>query len=277
MSDLRIFVRLLRLREPAPSATCRKEFPNADSIQMSPLRCPTGASRRSRGPDCHVPELRTDRHLAGVQSRSGRRPCGAGFRQGVRLRLRRGFAAADRGSGRAAPAGVAAREGSRTAHAETERDGVSGQHSYSGLSAARPAGIRPDHGLGPGLGGDKYAPIEENPFQDVQRQEPLSTFSIDVDTASYSKVRMYLLEQATLPRPDAVRLEELINYFPYDYEAPQDGQPFAGHLEAAECPWAPEHRLVRIGIKGREIPLDKRPASNLVFLFECVRFDGRAE
>jgi len=142
-----------------------------------------------------------------------------------------------------------------------------GAASYSGLSAARPAGVRPDQGGGPGLGGDKFAPIEENPFQDA-RQEPLSTFSIDVDTASYSKVRMYLLEQTTLPRPDAVRLEELINYFPYDYAPPQDGQPFAAHLEAAECPWTPKHRLVRIGIKGREIPLDKRPPSNLVFLLD---------
>jgi Ca-activated chloride channel family protein len=69
-----------------------------------------------------------------------------------------------------------------------------------------------DYGRGPGLGGDKYLPIVENPFKEV-KSEPLSTFSIDVDTASYSKVRMYLMQQGVLPRPDAVRIEELVNYF----------------------------------------------------------------
>lgn len=134
-------------------------------------------------------------------------------------------------------------------------------------SAELPPADRPDHGVGPGLGGDKYSPITENPFQEV-KQEPLSTFSIDVDTASYSKVRMYLTQNNILPRPDAVRIEELLNYFPYDYAPPIGDQPFAAHVEAAECPWAPAHRLVRIGIKGRVIPHDKRPATNLVFLLD---------
>ena len=126
---------------------------------------------------------------------------------------------------------------------------------------------RADHGRGPGLGGDKYLPIVENPFKEV-KSEPLSTFSIDVDTASYSKVRMYLMQQGVLPRPDAVRIEELVNYFTYEYAPPSGDQPFAAHLEVAECPWAPAHRLVRVGVKGKEIQRDQRPTSNLVFLLD---------
>lgn len=113
---------------------------------------------------------------------------------------------------------------------------------------------------------ESYARIDENPFLAVS-QNPLSTFSIDVDTASYSNVRRFL-SQGMLPPPDAVRIEELINYFSYQYAAPTDDKPFATHLEVATCPWNGEHRLVRIGIKGREIELDRRPASNLVFLLD---------
>lgn len=126
---------------------------------------------------------------------------------------------------------------------------------------------RPDLGQGPGWAGDRYAPIVENAFLEV-KNAPLSTFSIDVDTASYSKVRMYLMQQGVLPRPDAVRIEELVNYFTYEYAPPTDERPFAAHLEVAECPWTPAHRLVRVGIKGKEIDRDRRPASNLVFLLD---------
>jgi Ca-activated chloride channel family protein len=79
---------------------------------------------------------------------------------------------------------------------------------------------------------------------------------------------MYLMQHGMLPRPDAVRIEELVNYFTYDYAPPKDDLPFAAHLEVAECPWAPAHRLVRVGIKGKEIERDKRPTSNLVFLLD---------
>ena len=113
-----------------------------------------------------------------------------------------------------------------------------------------------------------YDHLTENTFL-VAKDNPLSTFSIDVDTASYANVRRFI-EGGSLPPPDAVRLEELINYFPYDYAppTPESGKAFATHLEVAACPWAPEHRLVRIGIKGREVATDKRPASNLVFLID---------
>jgi Ca-activated chloride channel family protein len=125
-------------------------------------------------------------------------------------------------------------------------------------------------GTGPGLSGDQYTRIVENPFIKAEGGAAVSTFSIDVDTASYSNVRQFLMQMKRLPPPDAVRIEELINYFDYDYAGPnsEDEAPFAAHVEVAGCPWRSEHRLVRIGIKGREMDRDKRPQSNLVFLVD---------
>src|SRR5947208_1786574 len=111
-----------------------------------------------------------------------------------------------------------------------------------------------------------YDHIVENPFLDAS-SNPLSTFSIDVDTASYSNIRRFINE-GSLPPKDAVRVEEMINYFIYDYSQPADEKPFAVHVDLASCPWEPSHRLVRIGLKGREIATDKRGASNLVFLLD---------
>ncbi|MBD3675188.1 MAG: VWA domain-containing protein [Planctomycetaceae bacterium] len=122
-------------------------------------------------------------------------------------------------------------------------------------------------GVGPGNRGDNYAPIIENEFQAVG-DAPLSTFSIDVDTASYSNVRRMLTQNNMLPPPDAVRIEELVNYFNYDYEAPVGDDPFSVSVDASDCPWRPEHKLVRIALKGKEIPLEEKPASNLVFLLD---------
>ena len=114
---------------------------------------------------------------------------------------------------------------------------------------------------------EAYDRIYENDFLSPVTA-PLSTFSIDVDTASYSNTRRFLMSQKRLPPKDAVRIEELINYFPYQYDAPKDGKPFATHVEVGECPWNKEHRLVRVGLKGREIVKAKRPSSNLVFLID---------
>ena len=113
---------------------------------------------------------------------------------------------------------------------------------------------------------ESYDTITDNAFLAV-RDHALSTFSIDVDTASYANVRRFLSEQR-LPPKGAVRIEELLNYFDYDYPQPDGEAPFSASMEVAECPWTPEHRLVRIGLKGREIHPDKRPASNLVFLVD---------
>ncbi len=123
-------------------------------------------------------------------------------------------------------------------------------------------------GRGPADPGDQYARIHDNPFLLAQGAAAVSTFSIDVDTASYTNVRQFLLQSNRLPPPDAVRIEELINYFDYDYAPPADETPFASHVEVAGCPWQPEHRLVRIALKGREMPADERPLSNLVFLVD---------
>jgi len=113
---------------------------------------------------------------------------------------------------------------------------------------------------------ESYDRITDNPFL-RSTDNPLSTFSIDVDTASYSNLRRFLT-QGRLPPKDAVRIEELVNYFPYTYAPPTNGDPFAVHVEIAQCPWNLSHRLARVGLKGREIPEDQRPPTNLVFLID---------
>jgi Ca-activated chloride channel family protein len=115
---------------------------------------------------------------------------------------------------------------------------------------------------------EAYSKIVDNPFHRAA-SEPLSTFSIDVDTASYSNVRRFL-SQNMLPPPDAVRIEELLNYFPYRDIPPSnsDEHPFAVHIEVAGCPWNAENRLARIGIAARPIDQSRRPPSNLVFLVD---------
>ncbi len=130
-------------------------------------------------------------------------------------------------------------------------------------------GMDPSWGLGPGMAGNQYDHIEENAFKLVT-DSPLSTFSIDVDTASYRNVRQFLLEYNQLPRPDAVRTEELINYFLYNYQGPDPEQnlPFAVRVNSTNCPWNKNHRLVRVALKGKQIELNERPNMNLVLLLD---------
>ncbi|MGE3800571.1 MAG: von Willebrand factor type A domain-containing protein [Candidatus Kapaibacterium sp.] len=109
-------------------------------------------------------------------------------------------------------------------------------------------------------------PIYENPFRSVS-SSPLSTFSIDVDAASYSNVRGYL-NRGEAPPPAAVRVEELVNYFSYDYPEPTGEHPFAFNTEVADCPWNPEHRLVRVALQGKDVAANQMPPSNLVFLID---------
>lgn len=113
---------------------------------------------------------------------------------------------------------------------------------------------------------ESYNPLPENEFQNVKAQ-PLSTFSIDVDTASYSNIRRFL-NQNQLPPKASVRIEEMINYFSYQYPQPQGEDPFSVTTEMTDCPWKPTNRLLRVGIKGREISSEKRPQANLVFLVD---------
>ncbi len=145
----------------------------------------------------------------------------------------------------------------------------SGGHQWPRGRGEQWHGSPDGEGIGPGASGDQYDRIHENPFIPAIGGEAISTFSIDVDTASYANVRQMLMNSQT-PPADAVRLEEFVNYFDYDYEGPStDAEaPFAAHVETAGCPWKPAHRLVRIAIKGREVEAEKRPLSNLVFLVD---------
>ncbi len=113
---------------------------------------------------------------------------------------------------------------------------------------------------------EEYDVINENKFKGV-KLNPLSTFSIDVDRASYSNVRRFL-NSSQKPHKDVVRIEELINYFDYDYPQPKGDDPFSTNLEMGVCPWNKDHYLLNIGIQGKEIEPEKIPASNLVFLLD---------
>lgn len=113
---------------------------------------------------------------------------------------------------------------------------------------------------------EDYAAIQENRFQ-AAIQNPLSTFSIDVDAASYSNLRRFL-NLGQVPPADAVRIEEMVNYFDYDYPQPKGEHPFEVITELSECPWQPEHRLLHIGLQGKTVSTENLPASNLVFLID---------
>ncbi|MCB2406415.1 vWA domain-containing protein [Hymenobacter lucidus] len=115
---------------------------------------------------------------------------------------------------------------------------------------------------------ETYARLPENRFEDV-RQTPLSTFAIDVDPASYSNVRRFLTQNRQLPPPEAVRIEELINYFHYDYPQPRHSEtPATLNAEVARCPWNTAHQLVLVGMQGREVANEALPPANLVFLLD---------
>ncbi|WP_440132662.1 YfbK domain-containing protein [Chitinophaga sancti] len=113
---------------------------------------------------------------------------------------------------------------------------------------------------------EEYDPIAGNRFVNTESQ-PLSTFAADVDRASYSNVRRFL-NSGSLPPADAVRLEELINYFDYQYKPPTGNDPVAIYTDMIKCPWEPDHQLVRIGVKAMEISNEKLPPANLVFLID---------
>ncbi len=113
---------------------------------------------------------------------------------------------------------------------------------------------------------EEYSRIHENPFLAVL-ENPLSTFSIDVDTASYANVRRFL-SQGSRPPADAVRIEELVNYFRYAYPQPEGKPPFSVTTELSTCPWEPGHTLLLIGLQGKEIPVTDLPPMNLVFLID---------
>ena len=136
---------------------------------------------------------------------------------------------------------------------------VSGLHAPPAAASPRP--FRGGH-----YNTESYDRIEDNAFRHVT-EDPLSTFSIDVDTASYANVRRFL-NSGSLPPRDAVRIEELINYFRFEYARPSHGAPFSVTTELAACPWNPKHRLALVGLQTRALDLDTVPARNLVFLLD---------
>ncbi|PTQ95666.1 secreted protein with Ig-like and vWFA domain [Mucilaginibacter yixingensis] len=135
------------------------------------------------------------------------------------------------------------------------------QASRTGVKGYTQIQIR---GAAPGT--ESYAPIVENKFINPL-ESPLSTFSVDVDAASYSNMRRFI-QGGQLPPKDAIRIEEMINYFKYQYNEPKAGEPVTIQTDLAIAPWNPKHQLLRIGLKARTIPAESLPASNLVFLID---------
>jgi len=113
---------------------------------------------------------------------------------------------------------------------------------------------------------EEYSPITENGYKDV-KENPLSTLSIDVDNASYSNVRRFI-NSGQLPPKDAVRIEEMINYFSYDYPQPEEGTPFSFNTEFSECPWNKDHKLLHVGLQGKKLQYNDVKPSNFVFLLD---------
>jgi Ca-activated chloride channel family protein len=177
--------------------------------------------------------------------------------------------------GRGDPRGSA----DRSVEAPVPTTFVSGTPARVVPMPAPPAPPGPDHdvlarraaahtsGGRPGIGREQYSRIVENEYRSA-RDNPLSTFSIDVDRASYSNIRRFLLGEHRLPPADAVQIEEMVNYFSYDYELPEGRHPVAVTTEVGPAPWAPEHRLLRIGLATRPIVGEDMPRANLVFLID---------
>src|SRR5690554_5664755 len=113
---------------------------------------------------------------------------------------------------------------------------------------------------------ESYENFTENPFESA-KSNPVSTFSIDVDNAAYTNIRRFINNGQTVPK-DAVRVEEMINFFKYDYPQPINQHPFSINTEYSDASWNPNHKLLKIGLKGKEIPTDKLPKSNFVFLVD---------
>ncbi|MBS0028670.1 von Willebrand factor type A domain-containing protein [Chitinophaga sp. 2R12] len=141
------------------------------------------------------------------------------------------------------------------------------QQMHQKALAGRVAGVTANgYYPGPGANTEDYSPINENIFHTATDQ-PLSTFSIDVDRASYSNMRRFL-NNGEMPPPDAVRVEEMVNYFDYRYKAPTGKDPVAIYADMAVCPWNTAHQLVRVALKSKQVDTKDLPAANLVFLLD---------
>ncbi|MGK0358636.1 MAG: Ca-activated chloride channel family protein [Bradymonadia bacterium] len=141
-----------------------------------------------------------------------------------------------------------------------------GSSPHASIAMAPPAPMAIEAPPPGGISREAYSKITDNPFFDA-KATALSTFSVDVDTAAYANVRRFL-NQGSLPPKDAVRIEELVNYFEYAYPDPTGPDPFGVNAEVSEAPWNPAHRLVHIGVQGKRIDARDLPPSNLVFLLD---------
>ncbi|MCA4898880.1 MAG: von Willebrand factor type A domain-containing protein [Bacteroidota bacterium] len=159
--------------------------------------------------------------------------------------------------------GYGAQERESVSRAESKRVGKSkGNRTADYILQAPAAYYQPQ----PEYNTEEYDGINENIFHGAL-QNPLSTFSIDVDAASYSNIRRFI-QLGQRPPKDAVRIEEMVNYFDYDYKQPTGEDPFSIYTEIAAAPWNKKHKLVHIGLQGKNIPKENLPASNLVFLID---------
>ena len=143
---------------------------------------------------------------------------------------------------------------------EFERREIASSERLQRFSSERLAEQQP-------AGTERYAEIKENEYRDPT-SEPLSTFGLDVDTSSYTTMRRYLTEWKSQPPKGSVRLEEFVNYFKYRYPQPKGDDPIAVACEMGVCPWAPTHKLLRVGVQAREVPVEKLPPCNLTFLID---------
>jgi Ca-activated chloride channel homolog len=146
--------------------------------------------------------------------------------------------------------------------------GVSVRGKHSGKATASPVSgnINFNNWSSNDYNTESYAAVTENGFKSVKK-DPLSTFSIDVDNASYTNIRRFI-NQGQLPPPDAVRIEEMVNYFKYSYPEPSGEHPFSVSAELAVCPWEKKHLLMQVGLKGKDINKASLPPSNIVFLID---------
>lgn len=166
------------------------------------------------------------------------------------------------------------REGNESVYYETDDTGIYSKEEYSEDGMAEPNYEMPNENLWEGddeisneeFNTEEYAYIPENEFLSPGTN-PLSTFSIDVDNASYTNCRR-MIENGNLPPVDAVRSEEFINYFDYDYPVPAKKDVFSVYTEVGDCPWNEDNKLVHIGLKGYTLPVEELPPSNLVFLLD---------
>jgi Ca-activated chloride channel homolog len=144
--------------------------------------------------------------------------------------------------------------------------GIASTRHYESKTAPSVAYDQAEMETQPAYNTEEYDGINENIFHEAQKN-PLSTFSIDVDAASYSNVRRFI-QMGQRPPKDAVRIEEMVNYFDYDYPQPKGDDPFSINTEISIAPWNTKHKLVHIGLQGKNIPKENLPASNLVFLID---------